>query len=365
MLHGGLQINLKQNQQDFVYFQHCCLRSSSKIALTGTDLWNHPSLIPLRELNDQGKWDPGCWTCQGNELAGLSSFRTSMIEKFGDKRPVTGPQRLDLMFDISCNLACRSCGPGLSTFWQQHLKENNISFHAPKPDSRVDDMIELLSKMDLSNLRMVVFCGGETLLGQGYWRVAKAIADMVPNAKNQLEICFQTNGTQSIAERNYEIIEKINLVKLHVSLDGIGEQFEYLRWPASWQQVSENIINLRDNLPANVMFTVEETYTIFNLFYRQRLQQWLDNNFSTNRLGDVTSHTQHIAVGIFGLENLTKEYIENLTGDIRNIINPNWKESPEKIAAMIKEIEKFDAIRGQSWQKTFPEVAGFYSRYLK
>ena len=126
------------------------------------------------------------WTCRSNELSGQISFRTGMLSKFGITKNLTGPKRLDLMSDISCNLACRICGPGNSTFWQQHLKKHNISFTAPSFQNKTDEMIEILKTLDLSNLEMVVMCGGETLLGQSFWRIAEAIAEMCPQSKDKI-----------------------------------------------------------------------------------------------------------------------------------------------------------------------------------
>jgi len=226
-------------------------------------------------------------------------------------------------------------------------------------------MISILKTLDLSNLKLVVFCGGETLLGAGYWEVAQAIADMMPNAKHQLTLSFQTNGTQTISQRHYELIEKFHLVKLNISLDGFGEQFEYLRWPASWQQVTDNIMNMREQLPVNVMFLIEEAMSIFNLLYQGRLDKWAKDNFSTNRLGDVVNHSRHAARGIFSLNNLSQEYVDSLEqSHLTKLIPQSWQESPDQILKMIAEIRKFDALRNQSWTNTFPEVAEFYKRYM-
>lgn len=363
MIHGGLQINLKKDPNR-IYANHCCLRPGTLIETKLDTIWNSPSLIPLRDLNKNNIWDVGCWHCRGNELSGITSLRTGMLEKFGIKTNLSGPQRLDLMFDINCNLACRSCGPSVSTFWQKHLKDNNISFDAPRPESRVDEMISILKTLDLSNLEMVVFCGGETLLGQGYWRVAEAIADMVPDAKEKITLSFQTNGTQPISERNFKIIERFQLVKLNISLDGIGEKFEYLRWPANWTQVTENIKKLVATSPVNVMFLIEETVSVLNLHYQFELDDWAKNNFATNRLGDVINHTRHAANGIFGLASLTDEYVDSLSkSNLRKMIPPNWKEDSAIINQLLVELDKFDIIRKQDWRKTFPEVAGFYNRF--
>jgi len=359
MIHGGLQIDLKTSQVPMV--NNCCLRTDMT-ATTEKNVWNAKSLLPLRELNKKNQWDQQCWTCQGNELAGITSFRTGMLENFGQQTDLSGPTRLDLMFDIGCNLACRSCGPHSSTYWQRHLKQNNIGFAAPSEQSRADDMIEILQHLDLSNLKMVVFCGGETLLGQGYWRVAEALAELAPS--EQITLCFQTNGTQPISERNYKTIEQFHLVKLHISLDGVGDRFEYLRWPASWSQVVENIYRLRDTAPVNVMFLIEETISIFNLYYQTELDHWIQHNYSANRLGDAVTHTKHVAKGTFSLNNLSQEYVTALHGtQWSNLIDPAWQENTASITAMIQEINKFDKIRNQNWRRVFPDVADFYKRF--
>jgi len=360
MIHGGLQINLKKSPKH-TYINHCCLRGD---LIPSDQLWQEPTLASLRELNQSEQWHPGCWTCQGNEAAGLTSFRTGMLKQFGVKTNLSGPQRLDLMFDVGCNLACRTCGPELSTYWQKHMLDHGLPLRrVPTTASRADDMIKLLEQMDLSNLGQVVFCGGETLLGQGYWRVADALADLVPNARDRLTVCFQTNGTQPISDRNYDTIEKFQLVRLNISLDGVGERFNYLRWPADWNQVTDNILKIRQTAPPNVMLLIEETLSIFNLFYTNELKDWLRNNFSTDGRGDVIEHTQHVATGNFTIEGITQEYFDALPADTKKLMLPNWREQPFIIHRALAEIRKFDAIRNQNWQHTFPDLIDFYKRY--
>jgi len=372
MIHGGLHIVLQDNSP-LIYTQQCCLRLDSYSNTAGSDIWNDSRLVPLRELNNKNIWSDGCWSCQGNELSGLTSFRSGMLEKFGERKNLSGPQRLDLMFDISCNLACRTCGPGSSTYWQRHLKENNIPFIAKSPISKVNEMIQVLKNLDLSNLEMVVFCGGETLMGNAYWQVAEAIADMCAHSKEKITINFQTNGTQPINEKYFDIIELFHLVKLNISLDGIKDRFEYLRWPANWNQVVDNMLKLRSALPVNVMFYIEQTISIFNLYYLDELQAWMQRNFHSNRLGpnkqgeygNSVGYGNHLAWGPYGISNITEEYASAIRKTkYANLITNNWQENGSEITSMINEIKKFDAIRNQDWRKTFPEVAEFYSRYI-
>jgi len=362
MIHGGLVLDFKQIPTGGA--QHCCLIAGKRFEIDiKTNFWNNPNFDTLRSLNKKDIWDDKCFGCKNIEDQGSESLRTGTNQGLIDSKKTnfSGPLRIDLMFDIRCNLACRSCGVDSSTFWQKHLKDNGLWNKPVYSDKNKDRVITALSNIDLSNLKQLVFCGGETLLGKEYWEVTQWLADNVPNAKEQLTVCFQTNGTQPIPKKYFDLIERFHLVKLQVSLDGATDKFEYLRWPASWNQVTDNLLNLRAELPSNVMFLIEETISIFNLFYQDELDTWVKENFATNREGDITNHTRHLAVGIFNTNNVTTEYKKEID---QSYFKPNWKENPQEITKMVNEIKQFDLIRKQSFAVTFPQVAKFYTQYL-
>jgi organic radical activating enzyme len=358
MIHGGLQIRVDQGQ---TLYNHCCLSDKPMIPII-PNLWKSAELDTLRTQNNNEVWHKDCDQCRTVESAAGTSLRLGTLEKFGIHKNLPGPQRIDLMFDRSCNLACRTCGPDSSTFWQRHLKDNKLGNNIEFYDSAADKIIETLRLLDLSHLSMIVFCGGETLIGPNYWKVVEFLATTVPQ---QITLSFQTNGTQGIDQRRYELISKFHLVKLNISLDGVADKFNYLRWPANWNQVIDNINNLRENLPVNVMFLIEETVSIFNLYYQDELSKWAEQNFNSNRLGDIINHTRHLAHGEFGLHNLTEKYVSELQKtNLYSFVSQNFTENSNQIEKMIKEIQKFDKIRNEDWRKTFPEVAEFYSAYL-
>lgn len=364
MIHGGLNLSFKPTGLEV---EQCCLRKPMVKLDTGDNIWNNDTFQTLRKLNIDNQWSPGCKNCKSLEAAQQISFRNGTNDGLGiyGQTDLAGPSRIDLTFDISCNLACRICDPQASTFWQKHLKEHG-QWEGPIFSSRNKQrVIETLGQLDLSNLKMLVFCGGETLLGNEYWEVAEWLANNVPNAKQQLTLCFQTNGTQPIHEKHYKTIEKFFLVKLHISIDGVGEQFEYMRWPAKWNSTVDNIKHLQDSVPSNVMFLIEETVSIFNLAYLGQLDEWVEANFATNREGDIVNHTKHMAYGIFSLDSLSEEYASAIrTTKYQNLVSDNFKESREKIQSMIKTIKQFDQYRNQDFTKTFPLLKQYYSRWL-
>lgn len=366
MIHGGLNINLRDSSGQLGYNQ-CCL-STSTLVRDDQDVinWHSPVLQQSRRTNEQGVWLPGCWECERLEKAGVKSFRKSMIEKLGTETKLSGPKRIDLLFDRSCNLACRTCGEWASTLWTRHLRDNNLPHQWTDQPDNLGKIKRYLSNLDLSNLEVLQFCGGETLLGNTYWNTAEFVADLVPQAKQNLEIGFQTNGTQPINPRWYDVIERFKLVRLLVSIDGVGDRFEYLRWPGNWNQTVDNLFELRERLPSNVMFFVQETTSCFNLYHFDEVGSWVRDNFSANREGDPISHSTQLAIHQYlNVNNITQEYRDALAGTPQlETIDPNWQERPGTIRNFIQQTNKFDQLRGQDWKKTFPEVAEFYRRYL-
>jgi hypothetical protein len=365
MIHGGLNIDLKAQTNTLSYNQ-CCLSTTELTVLNNSTLWNDTPLETIRKTNNENVWLEGCWECRRIESAGIKSFRQSMIEGLGVNKNLSGPQRIDFLFDRSCNLACRTCGPTSSTFWQKHLNDNKLFFKMDAPTNNFTKIKELLKTLDLSDLKQAQFCGGETLMGNSYWNTAQLLADIVPNAKDNLLLGFQTNGTQPIDEKYYSLIEKFKLVKLMISLDGTHDRFDYLRWPASWNQVVDNICNLKEKLPSNVMFFVQETTSCLNLLYFNEVETWVRNNFDTNRFGDRVDHTtQLVKHSYLDVNNITQEYFDAIKETNKcQFIAPNWSENPTRIKTFIEQTEQFDRFRGQDWKKTFPEVAEFYSRYF-
>ena len=362
MIHGGLNLVLKDPEP---WIQSCCLRTDFVPINVKQKFWHLEPLQKLRQTNQMNQWDPGCFNCESLEQSNMLSFRQGMNQGLRTSPGMTGPARIDLMFDISCNLACRTCGPAHSTYWQRHLKSLGQWPHAVFTPRSKNQVFEALSEIDLTNLQQVVFCGGETLLGQEYWDVAQWLAQRVPNAKQQLTLCFQTNGTQPILPQNHEVIHSVHLVKLHVSIDGTDKEFDYLRWPATWPEVTDNLLQLRQTIPSNVMFLIEQTVSVFNVQSLDAVDQWVNQEFATNREGDAVEVTRHLANGIFGLHNLSQELRDDLVHrGLAHFVHPNWQENHRDIQRMCAEILRFDQYRQQSVADTFPTMWQHYSRFI-
>jgi len=85
----------------------------------------------------------------------------------------------------------------------------------------------------------VEFAGGEPLMDPQHYR----ILDMLVPYGNNIEIKYATNLT-TLGKSNRTIWEywpKFKSVAVNVSIDGIGDSYEYVRGNASWAELVNNI----------------------------------------------------------------------------------------------------------------------------
>jgi len=102
------------------------------------------------------------------------------------------------------------------------------------------------------------------------------------------------------------------------SLDGIGKRFEYLRWPAQWDQVVQNVLWLFENAPDNVEFGLNVTISQLNKHYQDEIIDWVNQTIPHNKQGKPT----HISYNQ-SWKTLRQRYLDDL--DIKR--NLNWRET--------------------------------------
>ena len=176
--------------------------------------------------------------------------------------------------------------------------------------------------------------------------------------KNPLEVSlhYMTNATIFPSDEFWSRWSKFKKVDVQLSIDGTVDQFEYLRWPAKWPAVEDNIlryISLRDQIN-NLQLSISHTVSIFNVYYLPEFIKWcLQNRLGKPYLGLVADpsvyNIRSLPISVkdkvtekisrFKLENVVSYmYEQDLTADA------NW---------VITEL--LDQQREQSFSNTFPE----------
>ena len=217
-------------------------------------VWNSDFYKETRQQMLAGNLPDYCRICKLNELAGEESKRqwensnyTKLIEDINNFNSVEvdSPINFDVRPSNKCNLECVMCNGVVSTAINQRVLQY-------KKDTGTDDFVIQTGtnwsdnryiidyvKQHSDKIRIMKFCGGEPFLVQEVLDIIDHLVE-TGDAKN-IRIGFITNGTVVRSKWFSERLIHFKDVKLNVSLDGVGEIGEYVRYPSKWSVVDSNL----------------------------------------------------------------------------------------------------------------------------
>jgi MoaA/NifB/PqqE/SkfB family radical SAM enzyme len=115
----------------------------------------------------------------------------------------------------------------------------------------------------VDTLQRLYITGGEPLINE---RVTQILDHLVRRgAARRIHLELSTNCTH-IDERIIKTLEKFRKVDLYLSLEAVGDYFEYIRYPAHWHVIDANVrkLNSYPKLKCSVS-PVVQTYNVLNL----------------------------------------------------------------------------------------------------
>jgi molybdenum cofactor biosynthesis enzyme MoaA len=192
-------------------------QSFDNIELLESSAWL--SEVKTKMIDNQ--WASECIRCQQEEELNKTSIRKNALEKHDILKSIKSNYLIiGGVLDNVCNSACQFCNQSLSTKIgslesKDYLRINNIDIFNDLPQDRI-------VQLDIN--------GGEPSNSKNY---AHLLENLPPNVKI---IRINTNASQLV--RNIESILQKNIkVIVTISLDGIGQVYEYVRWPIKWDTV--------------------------------------------------------------------------------------------------------------------------------
>ena len=302
-------------------------------------------------------WTDGCSACKTLENAGQQSLRQTGPDWIDDSENSQDPITIDINLDKNCNAACVICDKGSSSLWEKEESKLTNGIINIKPENSIDRLIDqIVNTVSLTKLKYVRFFGGEPLFTDTHLKFIKHI----PHPE-QVTLHYTTNG--SIYPNDAVLAEwrKFKTIIFAASLDGIDEQFDYVRWPLPWSKVSKNLIRLRENKDIwNLMFRVEFTANFLNTYYFDRLETWIKDNLNTNLFGDPTEINIHQCWGTWALTKMPPTIRELVQAKypaehIIHKIVANLLDS-ESLNDWQQFVKTWDARRNNSWQTAFPDL---------
>lgn len=264
----------------------CCQADSRIEPTVGFDFHASPYLQNLRLKFDQGEKPYECRRCWTIENLGQKSRRQSAAEFFNlpiQSREVV-LQSIDHSATWACNLSCIMCGEMSSSTWAKEIGSSRT--HLKKIGRLFQRRNTFLDQLDISQIKKIHFNGGEPMLNDDQSNLLERL-DQQGVLKNVFA-SYNTNGTIMPNEKIVNLWGRAKLIKLFFSIDATTQAFEYIRYPGRWADTEKNILEMRKNLPSNVMFGFNVTVGAYNVLELPQLYNWFQDNIPCNREGDIS-----------------------------------------------------------------------------
>lgn len=178
-----------------------------------------------------------CNTCENVEKSDPAVSQRSKFNNDFVSNKDRDWQWIDLRWTNQCNLTCRHCDSYFSSEWAKIRKE-------PIESSNRDYFESVFKEIEknVDSIKIVSLLGGEPFLQKQNLRLLDIISEN-PN----INVHVFTNMSHKLDKNPlYNKIKNLkNNIEFKLSIDGINNQFEYIRAGAKWDLVLENIPKIK------------------------------------------------------------------------------------------------------------------------
>ena len=340
----------------------CCLADHVDLEFNNhiQEIANHDFLVTLRQENLENQTIPyACRTCKDLETSGLDSRRSHHLKFYSDDELTKpGIRMLDIFLPNLCNLKCVICGPNSSTSWIPDAEALGLQI---LPQWRYKKSI----RNDIKNLiipdsvEIIKFWGGEPLIDSTHIDILE-LAQKNNILKNQ-RVIYNTNGTVKVDDATLTLWKQCKLLELYFSIDDLGPRSDYQRTGSDWNQLQENLIWYRENLPDNHLMYICCSYSWLNIWNLPRVVDWHKEYFSNTRFGDKIQLIFNPVIGSCAIDKVSSAVHEELKTRFQNypnlmeLLNSFVVESNYRPESFIDYINKLDQIRGTKYSSIFEE----------
>ena len=198
--------------------------------------WLHNTKLSF----DKGIWPKECQRCKQTEQINGTSIRLNAID-FDQQQSKADYLTVGGVLDNVCNSACLTCDAGLSTKIGS-LYSNTYP---------IVDNADSFWKLPLDRVVHLDINGGEPSASKNYRYLLRHIPDNVKSVR------INTNCSAVITEIEELLTRGIDIT-VTVSLDGIEEIHDLVRWPIKWDKFYKNLMTYKNmsGLKLNTWTTV-------------------------------------------------------------------------------------------------------------
>lgn len=244
----------------------CCWYERRELSNKVENLIDIVDVFQSEEFDKARENPTGCWKCQMHEEQGGKSHRMLWNEREVDDG-VAKLTDLDIYMGNLCNLACVSCSSYNSSKW---IAEEQKIFGVAQKDKQDDIDINLSWEL-VKDLKRIKLAGGEvTIMPHHVEFLKQLIAFDV--AKN-ITLVYIVNNTTDPRQFK-ELFSHFKKVEFILSVDGIGEVSDYVRYHSKWSELDANI---KHTIDMGISVSVNCVTSVLNVYHLPELLDWWNN----------------------------------------------------------------------------------------
>jgi len=332
---------------------------------TVDDYLQSDMLKNVKEEMLNGEWPKGCERCKIEEENNIKSKRQLDYIRWKDEyenyNESKGFITASIAFGNTCNLKCITCGPSASSRWRkEHLDLYGID--VPPVETLVDENIKNLYE-HMPNIIHLDIPGGEPFLSE-VEKQKKLLKTYIDNNQSKnISIHYTTNAQVFPNDEWWDLWSHFKEIDMQLSIDGTGDRYEYIRYPAKWSLLCENVKKFvsREKVLDNVRLSVSHTVSAYNIYYLSDFFDWCGQiGLPTPWCGRV--HTPlHMRPSIFP-NSIKRKIIDHLqTSKHKEMIS--WisllknSDDSQYYKVFCDMRDKHDLYRNLDYKKIFPEFS--------
>lgn len=320
-------------------------------------------LANIKQDFAQNAWPVGCERCRIEEENNISSKRQLDQERWQqhyDSYSLDSDQFItaSVAFGNTCNLKCITCGPYSSSRWQSEYRDLYDINILPLKFYKKDFVTEFVAQAP--GIVHLDVPGGEPFLS-GVAEQQQLLQHYVDSRQAaNITLHYTTNATVMPDTEWWQLWSHFKEVEIQLSIDGVGARFEYIRYPANWQQVSANVaeyVSRQDQIRLSVSHTV----SAYNIYYLDEFFSWCYNQqLPRPWLGRV--HTPvHMRPTVWpkSVRAAIAEHLNNSNWtDVKNWAGLlNNGDDSNHFELFREKLHQHDQYRKLNFSNTFPELA--------
>lgn len=336
--------------------------------LTPQQIFDHPRFEELRNNLQNGIKDKACEHCWKQEAMGMQSLRLQSDRPyFVDK----GLNTVDIKASNLCNLQCRMCTPlnshslmkdynyflNIGKASEIRMLTNNAFQQSDPLD--IKDSVQynwLLENTD--KISVIKASGGEPFYDK---RIVKLLEKYVENGDDKNTIlAFHTNAT-CFTPQVLDLIK--NFDNRHTfSVDGVYKLYEYVRYPATFEELENNIVAYKKQIQYKELF-FNIVVSAYNVLQLQTIYSWCKQIEPKCTVTFSEVYPRNRAIG---LQSLNKNILEDALAQFTEVNDPRIDSARHLILNAIsknkenkkmlkKEFILFDKSRNQSYNDYIDE----------